>query len=286
MRAAASFLLLVAVAFSASGNVPGEAASGKRDEPDGIRVMSFNIRNGEANDGTNSWPYRCPAVAMMIEDTRPAVLGLQEAYYYQLYFITENLLQYEAVGVGREDGKREGEYAAIVYDKKRVSLKKWGTFWLSETPSEPSTGWDAACRRTATWALMKDKASGRNFLFVNTHLDHVGREAREKGLQLIADRIAEINRDNLPVVLTGDFNVTPDDPVLKVLDGRLKNVRDIARKTDRQGTFNNWGRSDDVIDYIFCSGFSSCPEFRTVREHYADRTFISDHYPVEALLRF
>ena len=229
--------------------------SKKVSGPETLKVVSFNIRNGEASDGTNSWIYRYPATALMIEDQKPDIMGLQEAYSYQVSFITENLLNYEAVGVGREDGRKEGEHMSILYNKKTVSLKKWGTFWLSDTPDEPSQGWDGACKRTATWALMKDKRSGNSFLYVNTHLDHVGKEAQKNGLALILSKIGEINKDNLPVILTGDFNVRPDDPVLTELDKTMKSARATAAKTDSHDPFNGWGKGNGVIDYIYYSGF-------------------------------
>lgn len=260
--------------------------SKKVSGPETLKVVSFNIRNGEASDGTNSWIYRYPATALMIEDQKPDIMGLQEAYSYQVSFITENLLNYEAVGVGREDGRKEGEHMSILYNKKTVFLKKWGTFWLSDTPDEPSQGWDGACKRTATWALMKDKRSGNSFLYVNTHLDHVGKEAQKNGLALILSKIGEINKDNLPVILTGDFNVRPDDPVLTELDKTMKSARATAAKTDSHDTFNGWGKGDGVIDYIYYSGFSSCPEFETIVKKYADRQFISDHFPIFAVLEF
>ena len=260
--------------------------SKKVSGPETLKVVSFNIKNKEASDGTNSWIYRYPATALMIEDQKPDIMGLQEAYSYQVSFITENLLNYEAVGVGREDGRKEGEHMSILYNKKTVSLKKWGTFWLSDTPDEPSQGWDGACKRTATWALMKDKRSGNSFLYVNTHLDHVGKEAQKNGLALILSKIGEINKDNLPVILTGDFNVRPDDPVLTELDKTMKSARATAAKTDSHDTFNGWGKGDGVIDYIYYSGFSSCPEFETIVKKYADRQFISDHFPIFAVLEF
>ena len=177
---------------------------------------------------------------------------------------------------------------SIFWNKKTVSCIKWGTFWLSETPNEPSMGWDAACRRTATWALMKDKKTGRKFYFVNTHLDHVGKEAQKKGLQLIVDRIQSINPQGYPMVLTGDFNITPDNAALTELDKRMQSARKIADKTDKRNTFNGWSvkPSDKIIDYIYVSGFSACPEYRTVTEKYAERPFVSDHYPIFARLVF
>lgn len=254
--------------------------------PKKITVMSYNIRTAEANDGTNSWQYRCPATVYMIEDQKPDVFGVQEAQGHQVLFITENCRDYKSLGVGREDGKTKGEYTSIFYNKKRISLLKKGTFWLSETPERPSDGWDAACRRTATWALLKDKASGKKFYYVNTHLDHVGNVARQEGLKLIVDRIGRMNKDGYPVILTGDLNVTPDDTCLRVLNENMKCCRRHSLMTDDSSTFNAWGRESKILDYIYYSGFRECPEFRVVNKKYSGIPFVSDHFPVKAILTF
>ena len=254
-------------------------------ESEGLKVMSYNIRLGSAQDGTNSWALRYTATGKMLEDQKPDVFGVQEALEYQVRYI-EEMCGYESVGVGRENGKKEGEHMSIFWNKKTVSMLKWGTFWLSDTPEKPSKGWDAECFRTATWALMKDKKTGKKFYFVNTHLDHKGTEAQKNGLKLIVDRIAEINPDGLPMVLTGDFNIEPKNPALKDLDVRMQSARKIAEKTDDHATYNGWGKSSTMIDYIYVSGFSSCPEYQTVTKRYEDRKFISDHYPIFARLIF
>ena len=254
-------------------------------ESEGLKVMSYNIRLGSAQDGTNSWALRYTATGKMLEDQKPDVLGVQEALEYQVRYI-EEMCGYESVGVGRENGKKEGEHMSIFWNKKTVSMLKWGTFWLSDTPEKPSKGWDAECFRTATWALMKDKKTGKKFYFVNTHLDHKGTEAQKNGLKLIVDRIAEINPDGLPMVLTGDFNIEPKNPALKDLDACMQSARNIAEKTDDHATYNGWGKSSTMIDYIYVSGFSSCPEYQTVTKRYEDRKFISDHYPIFARLIF
>lgn len=253
-----------------------------------LKVMSYNIRLGSGQDGTNSWRFRAPVTLEMLKDQAPDVFGVQEALDYQVALIEEYADDYDCVGVGREDGRKKGEHMSIFWNKKTIKLLKWGTFWLSETPDKPSKGWDAVCYRTATWALMKDKRTGKKFYFVNTHLDHVGKEAQKNGLALIVDKIAEINPDGLPMVLTGDFNVKPDNPALIDLDARMKCTRKIAARTDNHHTFNGWGKAskDMVIDYIYISGFSSCPEYQTVTKKYLDRTFVSDHYPIIARLLF
>ena len=276
-----TFILLAALAV-----LPQTVSGKKVPGPDTLSVMSFNIRMGEGKDGTNSWQYRCPATIYMLRDKHPDIFGLQEAYDYQVLFIKENLREYNNVGVGREDGKHKGEHMSIFYNKKKVSLLKWGTFWLSDTPGKPSKGWDAACIRTATWALMKDKRSGRKFYYVNTHLDHVGKEAQKNGLALIVEKIKEMNPDNLPMVLTGDFNVVSSDPVLSDLNRIMKNARVSAERTDNLNSFNGWGKSSSIIDYIYYSGFASCPKFETIQKKYGDFPFISDHYPIKAVLIF
>ena len=263
-------------------------AAAKSGKPADINVISYNIRVGKANDGTNSWQYRYPASAMMIMDQKPDIFGLQEALDFQFKYLEEYCPGYKGIGVGREDGRKEGEIMAIFYNKKTIKLIKWGTFWLSETPEKPSKGWDAACFRSATWALMKDKASGRKFYYVNTHLDHVGWEARKNGLKLIVDRIAEINPENYPMILTGDFNMRIERPKFDDLKKVMRNAREVAFKTDHHGTFNDWGKAadDEIIDYIWFKGFSSCTEYETITKPYMNRAYVSDHYPIKATLIF
>ena len=218
--------------------------------PKELKVMSYNIRLGVGKDGTNSWQYRAPATIAMLEAQKPDVFGVQEAYGFQIDFIEEYCKDYKNVGVGREDGKKKGEHMSIFWNKKTVSLLKWGTFWLSETPEKPTKGWDADCIRTATWALMKDKKTGKKFYFVNTHLDHRGAEAQKNGLKLIVDRIDSINPEGYPMVLTGDFNIKPNNPALVGLEKRMQCTRKIADKTDSVNTFNGWSikPTDKIID--------------------------------------
>ena len=275
------FALAALVAFQ-------QISDARKKDSEGLKVMSYNIRYGSAEDGTNSWKYRWPATIEMLNDVQPDVFGVQEALDFQLTHVSEMARNYKNVGVGREDGKHDGEHMAIFWNKKTVKMLKWGTFWLSETPEKPSMGWDAACFRTATWALMKDKKTGKKFYFVNTHLDHVGKEARRLGLKLIVDRIDDINPEKYPMVLTGDFNVRPDNPCLVDLDKIMTSTRKIAKKTDSKGTFNGWrkDREGGVIDYIYVSGFGEVVEYETVTKKYADRSFISDHYPIMSVLKF
>ena len=262
-----------------------------------LSVISFNLRVPALSDLLNTWTFRKSATPAMIKDYCPDIFGVQEALSDQLTYVGDNLPNYSYVGVGREDGKEiseitdseeSGEIMAIFYNTSEIELLEWGTYWLSETPDVPSKSWEADYTRTMTWAKMQMKLNGMKFFYVNTHLDNHSGTAREEGLKLIVNKIAEMNIDNLPVVLTGDFNVTPDNSVLKVLDNaEMLDARTTAAKTDDLATFNGWGKEEArVIDYIYYRGFSSCPEYETIVKQYANVQYISDHYPIVARLMF
>lgn len=257
---------------------------------DELKVMSYNIRLDHKGDGDNAWPNRKEATIAMLEDVKPDVFGVQEALPHQVAYLTEQAPNYKNVGVGRDDGVAKGEFMSVFWNTETMEMLEWGTYWLSETPDVPSFGWDAACRRTATWALMKDKRNGKKFYFVNTHLDHKGVQARKNGLQLVVDNIAAMNPEGYPLVLTGDFNVLPDDECLVDLDKQMLSARKVAKVTDNMSTFNGWGKrkpeDEYVIDYIYVSGFKSVPEYRTNMQQYAEKPFISDHYPIVSVLEY
>lgn len=257
-----------------------------------LRVVSYNVRQcatGE-KDPANNWDVRKPASSAMIRETAPDVFGVQEALPVQLQYILENAPEYKCVGVGRDDGKSKGEHMSVFYNTERIELLDWGTWWLSETPDVPSKGWDARCFRTATWTKLRVKATGREFFFVNTHLDHVGIQARLNGLNLIIDKIGEMNPNGVPMILTGDFNMKPDDPkyasIWEALNARMTNSRTAAKKSDTKASYNGWGKRGAIIDYIYFSGMSSCRSFKVIDKQFAGIPYISDHYPVVAELKF
>ena len=193
---------------------------------------------------------------------------------------------------------------SVFYDSKQIELLEWGTYWLSETPDVPSYGWDAACRRTATWTLLRDIATGQKFYFVNTHLDHKGFTARKEGLALIYNKIQQMNPGGVPMVLTGDFNVLPEDDALTDLNKLMKSARFNSLEADTIGSFNGFSKNafssaapdlkgkkfdpnvPTPIDYIYYSGFDVSLRFKVVTKIYDDKKYISDHYPIYADLAF
>ena len=250
---------------------------------DTVKVMSFNIRYGKANDGENSWENRKTAVIAMLDAVKPDIVGMQEVLPFQQEYVVEQCPRFEAYGIGRNDGV-EGERMTVIYNKEVLAMEEHGTWWLSETPDEPSTGWDARYPRTATWVLMKDLRNGKEFYLVDTHLDHVGVMARRNGLAMVMDKIKEMNPE-IPLVLMGDFNVEPGDPCLDDVERLMNNARKVAKKSDATFSFNGYKpEPQKEIDYIYFNGFKGALDFRVVTEQYDNKPFISDHYPIVSTL--
>ena len=252
------------------------------------KIISFNVRYSSAPeiDGDNRWELRRDAAVKMVAQQKPLAMGLQEACPDQIDFLDLNLTGYKHIGVGRDDGKRAGEMMAIYYDTTRLTLLDSGTFWLSETPEKVSLGWDAACNRTCTWGHFKMKDTDFEFLYFNTHLDHLGSLARKNSIKLIVDKMTELNPDNVPVFLSGDFNSTTDDPIFDPLKASLKDAREVSAISDKIITYNGFGtvtdnpntRKEWVIDHIFFSGVNPMA-FMVLNGNYGV-PFISDHYPI------
>lgn len=264
-----------------------------KQEP--IKVMSFNIRYGLANDGDDSWEFRNEMVMEVIRDHAPDLLGLQEALRFQLDAICEQFPEYGKVGIGRDPGG-EGEYAAILYRKSRFDVQDAGTFWLSETPDEPSTHWGNKHLRICSWARLLDRSAGTFVYFYNTHYDHQSQPARENSSVLLAKTIAE-RKHNDPVIVTGDFNAAEDNAAIIYLKGGksslgkcpvklMDSFRILYPNEKNVGTFNSFtGISDrGKIDYVFVDSRIKVLSAGILRFNRNGR-YPSDHYPVEALVQ-
>jgi endonuclease/exonuclease/phosphatase family metal-dependent hydrolase len=264
----------------------------KYADEDEIKVMSFNIRTDSSSDGTNGWSYRKSACVEMIKDQKPTIIGFQEAKFtLQWSYMKEQLKDdYVGFGVSRTTGKESGsgECMGIMYDKNVVEKLDGGTFWLSETPNEPSKGWDSAYTRSSTWGLLKHKPTGKTFFYINTHLDNEGNTARIEGMKLIAKRF-EPYKDKCPIFLTGDMNVDLSDKAMQAIRDFMWNTRLYApiELTDFKGTYNGFSTktSNKIIDHIYCSKGMKVVEYHTITEKYGSAKFVSDHYPIYSIIK-
>ncbi|MGB3544221.1 endonuclease/exonuclease/phosphatase family protein [Rubrivirga sp.] len=278
--------LLLAVALASCSSAPRVA------EPSATaRVMTFNIRLDVASDGPDAWPNRTDAVVATILEAD--IVGIQEATPEMVAVLDERLPMFERFGIGR-DADGGGEQSAVLYRTDRFDLEDGGTFWLSPTPQVPgSVGWDAAITRIATWTRLRDRATSRPLVVVNTHFDHVGVEARRESAALLARRAPEL-AGGAPLVVMGDLNTTPDtDAYAALADLEDAWLVSETRPVGSAGTWNAFGRATNErrIDYVFVRGA------RVLEVETLDRTvgdvlgtdnprLPSDHHAVAATVSF
>jgi len=269
---------------------PFAALSCSADDGDSseIRVMSFNIRYGKANDGDDSWPNRRELVVSTIRAFNPDLLGTQETLPFQADYIAAEFPEYSMIGWTRERNP-DGEQCTVFYRTDRFELADSGQFWLSETPEEKySKSWDSSLPRVATWLILRDRNdSSKEFVFANTHFDHRGGKARLESAHLLHQRASELS--GAPVILTGDFNCPEGSEPWQALTA-TKLLRDTRRVRhpepgEPEGTFNGFkGRSDGGrIDWILATEHFQVTAADIDRTN-KDGRYPSDHFPVTAVL--
>jgi endonuclease/exonuclease/phosphatase family metal-dependent hydrolase len=267
------------------------------ETPD-VTLVSYNIRYGSARDGDNRWDRRRDFLVETIEALAPDLLGTQETLAFQRDFLAERLPRYGTFGAGRDDGKEAGEMMAVFWRTERFEKLDAGHFWLSERPDTPgSKSWDSSLPRMATWVKLRDKTAAKDakpLLWINTHFDHIGRQARLEGARLVRERVIALG-EGCSVIVTGDFNADEGSEPYRALfgerDGTASPVVDTFRvahpeKRADEGTASGF-RADATggarIDWIACS------RDWTVRKAGIDRTARdgrtpSDHFAVFAVL--
>jgi endonuclease/exonuclease/phosphatase family metal-dependent hydrolase len=281
--------------------VPGGSSLAQEDQ---IRVMSYNIRYGLADDGDDSWGQRLPYVWNPVHEFKPHILGLQECLNFQAVNAVFELRKMGLdgfVGAGRDDGipfqpedyrkgkaGQGGEMCAIIFDTSRFTLLDWGHFWLSPEPEKvASRGWDAALTRMATWARLQTTGpDSLTFVFCNTHFDHVGRQARRESALVIMKQLAPIAGD-LPVILLGDFNSPADagqpGPYAEFMRAGWRDC--FTGPCGSEGTFNGFQGATDGprIDWILVSPGWAIESGQIMRTNIQGK-YPSDHFPVNATL--
>lgn len=265
----------------------------KIDDP--IRVMTYNIRFDNPNDGDNVWGNRKEKVATLIRFHKADIFCLQEALYNQVQFIDEAFPNFEYYGIGRDDGELDGEFSPIFYNKTRFKIIERGTFWLSEKPwVVGSLGWFAQLPRIVTWIKFMDLSLAQEFYVYNTHFDHDSQLARDNSAKLISKKISELD-PGLPVILCGDFNDRPGTtPYKNITDtSNVVLMSDPIHSTkypplgpsftfvgmDFRGMFGN------RIDYIFVNQLVKVNYHAIISENH-DGIYPSDHLPVLIEMNF
>jgi endonuclease/exonuclease/phosphatase family metal-dependent hydrolase len=265
-----------------------QAKDSKKSE---LRVMSFNIRLGVANDGENRWDLRKDLVVETIRKYNPDLLGLQEVFPMQEEYLRENFPEYIYYGRSRLVDPKDGEACSVMFRKDRFDAIKKATFWLSETENEPgSKSWDSSLPRIANIVRLQDKqVEEEKLVLINTHFDHRGKVAREEAAKIIKKRVFALEK-GAHVVITGDFNSGEGSrPYQFLVGGNLIDTFRSAHptRTEEESTFTAWkGRLiGNRIDWVLCS-----PNFRVLSSEInranENGRYPSDHYPVTATLNY
>ena len=261
------------------------ALSAQEKEITTLRVASYNLLMDTSSDGLNAWPHRKEMVKGLIRFHDLDIIGTQEGFKHQLDDILE-LEDYEYTGAGRDDGDDAGEYSAIIFKKEQFKLLDHGDFWFSQTPEEPSKGWDATCcNRICSWAKFRDNETDKEFFVFNVHYDHQGRVARQNSSIILLGRIDKIAK-GYPVFVTGDFNALPEDEPIQLIynSGRLNDSYLITLQPPYGtiGTFNSF-RTDasmrNRIDYVWVTPGITVERYGVLNDMQYGR-FPSDHFPV------
>ena len=257
-----SLLLIALVSFSLSAQ---------------LLVGSYNIRYKNGGDSVNGnvWEKRCQVICDQVNFMAPEIFGTQEVLHGQLIDMQARLDGYDYIGVGRDDGKTQGEYEAIFYKRACLRLLDQGHFWLSETPDKPGLGWDAACVRICSWGKFAKMTATDDeaFFFFNLHMDHVGVVARREAAKLIVAKIREIAHD-APVIVTGDFNVDQTNEIYSIFveSGILKDSYQAARlRFAENGTFNSFNvdlYTSSRIDHVFVSPGTQVDAYAVMTDGY------------------
>lgn len=264
-----------------------------------FRVMTYNIRYDNSSIfswDTNRWSNRRDPIANLIKSYDVDIIGTQEGLSGQVYDLANRLSNWDWYSVGRTNGKSKGEFAAIFYKKKIFDVSSKGTYWLSQTPYQPSIGWDANDYRIASWLILRHKASDKEFFVLNTHFDHKGYTARSESAKLILSELRKLPK-GLPVIIMGDFNAPANSTPINTLtripyaadDGNalLRDSRMITvnkpegpyQTFQKSGEFSVKNQLIDRIDFIFVSKSIEVLSYRVLTDS-KNGNYFSDHLPV------
>lgn len=253
-----------------------------------VHLMTYNVRFENPGDAPHIWESRLPLILDQINNFGADIIGMQEVLKSQVLDLEEALPGFQRLGVGRDDGNEAGEYSPLFFRKDRFESGAYGTIWLSETPATVSKGWDAALPRVATWAVLRDKKTEKSYMVLNTHFDHVGKQARLESIKLIYSFVTQGRfLDHLTIVM-GDLNNGPDDEPYQWLQGQQRFQDSYEAATYRsgpEGTFNafNYEHISPRIDYIFVDPLVKVKSYQVLQE-LKNGVMPSDHWPVMVVI--
>ncbi len=277
-----------------------------------LRLITLNVRMKTTRllQGEQPWEVRCPLLCSQLRFVTAGheapFLCLQEVLSSQLFDINSQLEEgpgarrWARIGLGRDDGATAGEFSPIFYRPDDWDCDHDATWWLSETPLQPSRGWDAALNRVVTMGVFSHRRTRVRVMVMSTHFDHLGQQARENSAKLIlalAQSAREkLGDDDIPLFLGGDLNSTPDSAAYKAITdpdhGGMTDISKLVRRDRHYGnpaiTYTSFGQPDAGpparIDFLFTQHLDRLAflHYGVLPNRFDDGVYLSDHRAVVA----
>ena len=251
-----------------------------------MRIMTFNIRFENEEDGPNAWVYRRDLVTGLIRKYEPLILGTQEGMIHQLKYIQDEIPEYQMHAPGRVSvSEGRAQYPTLYFHKKEVDVLEGDEFWLSKTPRTYSKDWDSAFPRMMSCARVRIRGLATPTWIAVTHLDHMGARARYEQAKIILRWARDLSG---PVILMGDFNDHPGSDVHRLLtspDAGLKDTWQLLGLKEDPACFTLHG-FDGIpqktrMDWILVSSPFRVKAAQVIRDH-RGKSYPSDHFPYMA----
>lgn len=249
-----------------------------------ITVMSSNVRCFSPTDlFKKSWFYRANLIRDDINEVKPDIIGFQEVTWLHYGYLQDVLEGYDSV-INYRDDFILSEGCPVFYRVDKFELVDKGSFWLSETPDVMSKDWGSACYRVCSYVILKVKATNKELVVFNTHLDHVSDEARINGIQVVLDKIQEFG--GKPSILMGDFNAEVGSPTMLAAYEKFDDAHNTAevnlQEGQKEATYQAWGEKLDKkrIDFLMVSKTGIDVKKYDVVDRTHNGVYASDHFPI------
>lgn len=235
-------------------------------QSDQLKVLCYNIHH--ANPPSKPGLIDLDAISRVITSSKADVVALQE--------VDKNIKRSgnidQAKAIAEKTGMNYHFFKAIDYDGG-----EYGVAILSRYPLKDVQAFELPQKIKAENRILGQvmiRVGNQDVIFANTHLDATGRhDNRLAQMQYIT---ALYKASKLPVIVSGDFNCTPDSEAIKLLDQEFK-------RTCTQNCPNTFPQINPkrVIDYIATKNINwSLLNYEVIEETYA-----SDHRPIAATFK-
>jgi endonuclease/exonuclease/phosphatase family metal-dependent hydrolase len=247
-----------------------------------LSVMTLNLRFGLADDGRNGWEHRKKAVARLFREHATDFIATQEANDFQIDYLARNLPGYRYIG-RRHPAPQFWQHNILFY-RQAIQCEEHVHFFLSETPQVPSRSFGSQFPRQGAFGLFH--VHGNPVICLNTHFDF-DEPAQMGAARVIKQQLAPYSRE-IPTILMGDFNTTPESPCYRWLTGNEENGEagmDFNETFTKHhpSTFHGFTGKPVAghIDWILFRGALRLRDSQ-VGKHSVGGVYVSDHNPVMA----